>query len=279
MNKIFSYMENIKNIITLGILILFTYYSAAQNKSDEFLYGDWKCVKHFNWRATKFGISDIKNIKSDTLVIEKDKIFFKYIQLIEPCIYSKIAIKNFFDRDNKDPNFVEDRALALKYTKEQLSTFKRIEFDCQYNCLSILYLKQDTLILNYCGGITLFFTKLSIPLDPDIQNQLEIENNAKSEYERADLKLNQVYQKIIQVYKNDTVFIKSMKEAQRQWIKFRDAQVKMKYPPCLYANGSVLPMCRYYYLKELTSFRVNELKQWVDGVEEGNVCSGSIKIK
>lgn len=111
------------------------------------------------------------------------------------------------------------------------------------------------------------------------QTQAEMNTKAKTEYEKVDKDLNKVYQELIQDYKNDTVFIKSMKEAQRQWVKFRDAQVKMKYPPYPNANASVLPICRYYYLKELTSFRVNELKQWVDGVEEGDVCSGSIKIK
>ena len=69
--------------------------------------------------------------------------------------------KNFFDRDDKEPNVMEDRALAMKYTKEQLSSFKRIEVNCgPYNCLNTLYFKQDTLILNYCGGITFFMLKV-----------------------------------------------------------------------------------------------------------------------
>ena len=111
------------------------------------------------------------------------------------------------------------------------------------------------------------------------QTQADLNNKAKSEYEKTDKELNQVYQKILQDYKSDTVFVKSMKEAQRQWVKFRDAQVKMKYPPYKDADESVLPMCRNYYLKELTTNRIKELKQWIDGVEEGDVCSGSIKLK
>lgn len=70
-----------------------------------------------------------------------------------------------------------------------------------------------------------------------------------------------------------------MKEAQRQWIKFRDAQVKMKYPAYQDADESILPMCRNYYLKELTDNRMQELRLWIDGVEEGDLCSGSIRIK
>ena len=111
------------------------------------------------------------------------------------------------------------------------------------------------------------------------QTQLEMKTKAKSEYEKADKDLNQVYQRLMQEYKNDTVFIKSTKEAQRQWVKFRDAQVKMKYPPYPDARESILPMCRNYYLKELTNNRIKEIMQWLDGIEEGDVCSGSIKIK
>jgi len=111
------------------------------------------------------------------------------------------------------------------------------------------------------------------------QTQDEMNIQAKSDYEKMDKELNQVYQKLLQDYKRDTIFIKSMKDAQRQWIKFRDAQVKMKYPPYKDGGESVLPMCRNYYLKELTTNRIKELKQWIDGVEEGDVCSGSIKIK
>lgn len=111
------------------------------------------------------------------------------------------------------------------------------------------------------------------------QTQAEMNTKAKTEYENVDKELNQVYQAILQDYKSDTIFIKSMKEAQRQWVKYRDAQIKMKYPPYKDAGESALPMCRNYYLKELTTNRIKELKKWIDGVEEGDVCSGSIKIK
>ena len=111
------------------------------------------------------------------------------------------------------------------------------------------------------------------------QTQDEMNINAKLQYEKADKELNQVYNKLLQDYRSDIVFIKSMKEAQRQWIKYRDAQVKMKYPPYKDSLLSALPMCRNYYFEELTVNRIKELKQWIDEVKEGDVCSGSIKIK
>jgi uncharacterized protein YecT (DUF1311 family) len=76
------------------------------------------------------------------------------------------------------------------------------------------------------------------------------------------------------------VFLASLKEAQRCWIAFRDAQLKMKYPdrePGYY--GSVLPSCEMMYLTELTQDRIKALQVWIDGVEEGNICAGTVKIK
>jgi len=109
------------------------------------------------------------------------------------------------------------------------------------------------------------------------QTQMEMDKQAGVEFEKVDAELNQIYKEIIHDYSGDTVFIKNLKEAESLWIKFRDAQVEMKYPSNL--EGSILPMCRYYYLEELTSDRIKQLKPWVDGAEEGDGCSGSIKIK
>jgi len=54
----------------------------------------------------------------------------------------------------------------------------------------------------------------------------------------------------------------------------------MKFPdrePGFY--GSVLPMCEAMYLAELTQDRIKALNVWIEGVEEGNVCAGTVKVK
>ena len=109
------------------------------------------------------------------------------------------------------------------------------------------------------------------------QTQEKLNSSAKVDYAKADAELNAVYRRILQDYKNDTIFIRNTKDAQRQWLKFRDAQLKMKYSSC--DNASVLPMCWFYYLKELTQVRTKELSLWLEGVEEGDTCSGTIRIK
>ena len=125
--------------------------------------------------------------------------------------------------------------------------------------------------------VMILFVSCLLVVGVHAQTQDKLNSSAKVDYAKADADLNAVYKKILQNYKSDTVFIKNTKEAQRQWLKFRDAQVRMKYSSS--DNGSILPMCCFYYLKELTQARTKELSLWLEGVEEGDACSGTIRIK
>ena len=110
------------------------------------------------------------------------------------------------------------------------------------------------------------------------QTQYELNESQHKRYLEADKELNLIYQRILKEYKEDTIFIKNLKSAQNIWIQFRDAEMKMKYPdrePGYY--GSVQPMCWTIYLTEITKARSKTLKIWIDGIEEGDVCTGSVK--
>ena len=112
------------------------------------------------------------------------------------------------------------------------------------------------------------------------QTQGEMNAETAGEFQAADKQLNFIYQEILSNYADDEAFIASLKEAQRCWIAFRDAQLKMKYPdrePGYY--GSVLPSCEAMYLTELTQERIKTLQVWIDGVQEGDVCAGTVRIK
>ena len=93
--------------------------------------------------------------------------------------------------------------------------------------------------------------------------------------------MNAVYRQVLNKYKGDTLFVAKLKAAQRAWIAFRDAHLESLYPEAnkLQAYGSVNPVCRCGGLTELTAERAKQLKQWLNGAEEGDVCSGSVKIK
>jgi uncharacterized protein YecT (DUF1311 family) len=112
------------------------------------------------------------------------------------------------------------------------------------------------------------------------QTQMELNSETMNSFETADKELNEVYQKILIEYKSDTIFIYNLKSSQRIWIAFRDAELKMKYPerePGWY--GSMHSMCISGYLEKLTKERIKTLKEWLNGIEEGEGCGGSIKFK
>ena len=112
------------------------------------------------------------------------------------------------------------------------------------------------------------------------QTQGEMNAETAGEFQAADKQLNSIYQEILSDYADDEAFIASLKEAQRCWIAFRDAQLKMKYPdrePGHY--GSIQPVCEANYLAELTRERTAALEVWLAGVEEGDVCAGTVKTK
>ncbi|MHA7058850.1 lysozyme inhibitor LprI family protein [Aquimarina sp. M1] len=113
------------------------------------------------------------------------------------------------------------------------------------------------------------------------QTQSEINKEASNNYKKADIELNNVYQNILAEYKYDTAFIGQLKRTQRIWISYRDAELEMKFPAenKQVEYGSVYPMCVSLFLKELTNERTEKLKIWLHGIEEGDICSGSVKLK
>ena len=112
------------------------------------------------------------------------------------------------------------------------------------------------------------------------QNQVELNKDANNQFEKADKELNKIYNTILKSYRSDTVFIKNLKRSQKLWVQLRDVEMIVKFPDREHKYyGSVQPMCWSLYKAELTTRRLSELKLWVNGVEEGDVCSGTVKIK
>jgi uncharacterized protein YecT (DUF1311 family) len=112
------------------------------------------------------------------------------------------------------------------------------------------------------------------------QSQSAMNTDQSNRLQHADKELNTVYRKILKQYSSDAVFIKNLKAAQRIWLQLRDADIKMKYPdrPDGY-YGTAQPMCEANYRTELTQLRTKTLNVWLTGIEEGDVCAGSVKMK
>jgi uncharacterized protein YecT (DUF1311 family) len=111
------------------------------------------------------------------------------------------------------------------------------------------------------------------------QTQSDLNDSAASNYQKADKELNAVYHQILKEYRSDTAFIRNLKNAQRLWILFRDAEMNAIFPDRPDGYGSVQPMCWSMEITGLTQERTEKLKVWLDGIEEGDVCIGSVKMK
>jgi len=111
------------------------------------------------------------------------------------------------------------------------------------------------------------------------QTQAEMNKVTHEMYLEADQKLNEVYQKILTEYADDKSFISSLKVSQRNWIAFRDSEMKMKYPDRKIGYyGSIYSMCLSNYKAQLTRERTATLSQWISGIEDGDACGGSVRI-
>jgi len=109
--------------------------------------------------------------------------------------------------------------------------------------------------------------------------QQEMNSCAGLDYESADSELNRVYNEIKRVYSDEPEFLEKMKSSQLAWIKLRDADLEMYFPKekKRFEYGSVFPMCASGIKTRITIQRIEFLKQWLKGVEEGDVCSGSVR--
>jgi uncharacterized protein YecT (DUF1311 family) len=94
-----------------------------------------------------------------------------------------------------------------------------------------------------------------------------------ADYQRIDDKLNSTYRKVVKIY--DSQFIDVLRKAELKWIKFRDADADAYSDAGTAADKDARHLSR---MIELEKDRVSELKQWIDGTDEGDVCAGSIPV-
>ena len=124
--------------------------------------------------------------------------------------------------------------------------------------------------------LILFITFIS--LTTYSQTQYEMNMEASKKFYKADEELNLVYNKIRNKYKSDKEFLKNLKLSQNIWIKFRDAEMLVKYPENQQnIYGSVFSMCYSGWKEKLTIERTKRLKEWLKEYEDGDVCSGSLR--
>jgi uncharacterized protein YecT (DUF1311 family) len=150
--------------------------------------------------------------------------------------------------------------------------------------MSMFHVREK--LTSFMAALVLLSPALVAGADPkdcmeNATTQIERNQCATSRLKAADDELNRVYQSILNRYKNDRQFLAKLRTAQQAWLKFRDAELEAKFP---FADkqaryGSVYPMCANLFLAQRTQERIKDLRQWLDGTEEGDVCAGSVHYK
>ena len=131
---------------------------------------------------------------------------------------------------------------------------------------------MKTILLLLAGGL--------LSLNSFGQSQAQLNVEADAAYRKADQELNRTYQQIFKEYRTKTVFLQSLKAAQQRWIQFRDAEMKARYPAAnsQFEYGSFFPVCYSNGMEELTKARTKQLRLWLTGIPEGDICNGSVKV-
>ncbi|KEO75578.1 lysozyme inhibitor LprI family protein [Anditalea andensis] len=112
------------------------------------------------------------------------------------------------------------------------------------------------------------------------QTQQKMIQETHPALDHSDSLLNEIYQTVLLNYQSDTIFINNLKKSQHLWLQFRESEMEMKYPdyPENY-YGSMHHTCKALYKKELTETRVETLQKWITGIEEGDICLGSVRMR
>jgi uncharacterized protein YecT (DUF1311 family) len=109
--------------------------------------------------------------------------------------------------------------------------------------------------------------------------QHELNECAKKALAEAESEMQRVTRQIRTHNAQLPEFLNEFEKAQKAWAAFRDAELKALFPLDTAEYGSVFPMCYLLWKAELTRQRIDQLKRWVDGVEEGDVCAGSQPVR
>lgn len=129
-------------------------------------------------------------------------------------------------------------------------------------------------------SVLLLFVCCLVSVSSFGQSQTQLNVQADAAYQKADQVLNRTYQQILKEYRTQTVFLQSLKTAQQRWLQFRDAEMKARYPAVnsQLEYGSFFPVCYSNGLEELTKARTKQLRLWLTGLPEGDMCNGSVKM-
>lgn len=96
----------------------------------------------------------------------------------------------------------------------------------------------------------------------NMRTQQEMNACATRLYDQADRRLNALYARLLAEIGNDAGAKARLRDSERAWIAFRDAQCG--FESAGYEGGSIQPLIRATCMKRLTDARIVELQTGLD---------------
>ena len=118
---------------------------------------------------------------------------------------------------------------------------------------------QHTNVKQYIITLALLIAALvAFPTsDTNAQNQAEMNRQAAKDFHKADAELNSTYAALMAKLP-DAESKQKLKESQRAWIAFRDAEAA--FAADQFRGGSAAPVLRWTSMTETTEQRIKQLK-------------------
>lgn len=113
--------------------------------------------------------------------------------------------------------------------------------------------------------------------DARVPSQTEMTMEAVADYNETEKMHQQIYDEIIAIYGKDSETVEFLRRSQRAWIAFREAQIRAIWPEIETGErmGTAERMCVPIELEIITRQRIQQLLTWRNGIEEGDVGSGT----
>lgn len=110
--------------------------------------------------------------------------------------------------------------------------------------------------------------------------QLEMTRCAAQDMDAAEARMGLLYAIVLDKFRQDPETLRKIRSAQEAWLAFRQAHVaaifpKAGTPEARSEYGSSFGMCLGLESAKLTGARIAQLREWAEGIEEGDVCAGS----
>lgn len=123
---------------------------------------------------------------------------------------------------------------------------------------------------------SLYLSRVEALLLSQVKRQADLEGSPKTLTSSASV-LKRLYHSITIKYAHDKAFMLAFQTANADWLDYQGAQLAAMFPNGTNVLFDGTPMDANHYLNFLRMQRILELKDWVSGIAEGDVCSGSVK--